>query len=64
MNDYAFGSILSFAGIFLLMGFDMTLGNRSGLGFNLAFMIPIVVLFIFGSYNGIRYLMIKEKVEN
>lgn len=64
LNDYKFGAIAFFSGMFLLMAFDFTLGNNSAVNKNIAFLIPLGALLVLGTYNSIKYILEKRKLEN
>ena len=56
MNDNAFGTVLFFAGSYLMMAFDFVLNN-------IGFLFSMTILLILGSYCGLRWIIDKRHIE-
>lgn len=63
MDDYSFGAIVSFAGMFFLMGIDFALGNNGVFEKNIAFLIPMNFMMLLGAYCGFKWMIAKRKIE-
>ncbi len=64
MDDNSFGAIVSFAGMFLLMGIDFGLGNNGVVKKNIAFLIPMMGMLALGTYCTIKWMIEKRKLKN
>lgn len=56
MNNYGFGTVYFFVGMFLMMLMDIALQN-------IGFLISMNILMILGSYCGFRWVIEKRKME-
>jgi len=63
VDDNSFGAIVSFAGMFLLMGIDFGLGNNGVYEKNIAFLIPMNFMMLLGIYCFIRWMIEKRRIE-
>ncbi len=63
MDDYSFGAVVSFAGMFLLMAFDFSIGNNSTVNKNIAFLIPLMAMLVLGTYCTVKWMIVKRRIE-